>query len=170
MYINQHINMQSVLWLGVKRPEKLSDEVLAWSFVWREAEMVCRCTANLSSQNSSLASLKSRARFTKCLTTILASSDDNAKVTIDLQQTSNYKTSYKDAGLFLGIIHLRYGKIIWDSVCKLAYDKLNIILWYTVRYFVKRAPGLFYLSGTGLPRLSWKRRWCFWHKCMNVCM
>ena len=43
----------------------------------------------------------SGARFTKYLTTILRSSYDNAKVTIDLRQACNYKTTYKERTAFL---------------------------------------------------------------------
>jgi len=63
------------------------------------------------------------ARFTKYLMTILRLSYDNAKVTIDLRRTSNLqKRLTKNSRLFWGTIHLQSCTIVWDSVCKLAYD------------------------------------------------
>jgi len=63
------------------------------------------------------------ARFTKYVTTILRLPYDNAKVTIDLQRTSNLqKHPTKGARFLLGTIHLQTCKIVLDSVRKLAYD------------------------------------------------
>jgi len=89
------------------------------------------------------------------LKTISRSPYDNAKVTTDLRRRLIYKTSYKNARLFLGMTYLQNCKIIWDSVRKLAYnisernfrtfwvtiispsyEELEIILCNIVRCFV----------------------------------
>ena len=55
---------------------------------------------------------RSRARFTKYLTTVLRLSYDNAKATIDLRRTSNLQHPTKGARLFLRTIHLQSCNIV----------------------------------------------------------
>ena len=57
------------------------------------------------------------------LQNILQQSYDNAKVTVDLRQTSNLQNILRRVQVFsYGTIHLQSCKIVWDSVLKLAYN------------------------------------------------
>jgi len=64
--------------------------------------------------------VRNGARCTNYLTIILQLSYDNAKVTIDLRRSVVRFTKYltENAGLFLGTIHLKNRKFVWDNVCK----------------------------------------------------
>ena len=63
------------------------------------------------------------ARFTKCLTTVLRLSYDNAKVTINLRRPSNLsKHLTMNRKLLIGNIHMPNRNIVGDSVRELAYD------------------------------------------------
>ena len=63
------------------------------------------------------------------LQNILRQSYDNAKVTIDLQRTSNLQNILRrPQGFSRGTIHLQSCKIVWDSARKLVTIFLKKIL------------------------------------------